>query len=122
MAGLLKTANAAVIEDAVAAEVGVAMDEAKDGMTDVAMDAIAERSRVCLGPRRRALLLLFLLPLVPANQAERSSLALPLDTSRYCFPESRFPSTGAWRTRRQHTSGRPARPKQSQSQLPMWRL
>ena len=52
-------------------------------------------------------LLLLLLPqrLVSRNPDEASSLDRRRDTSRFCFPENRFPSTAGWRSLRQCRSG-----------------
>src|SRR5580704_18966022 len=94
--GILKIASGEVFADAAAAAVdatmGVAMDVARRGSRF--------RSRGSHGLRPRALRLLLFLLLVPGSQAGASSLGRRRDTSRYCFLENRFPSTGAWRRRR----------------------
>ncbi len=91
---LLKTVSGDLTEDAAAVVAGVAMGEARFVVTDVSGD----QSRVLRGlPLKMFLLLWF-----PGrrNLAEPSSLDRRRDTSRYCFPENRFPNTGAWRPHR----------------------
>jgi hypothetical protein len=95
-AGPLKTASAEVFEDAAAVAAGVAMDVATAVQMDVLTGVIERLSRVWPGLRLRVLP--FLLRLARRNRTERSSLDRQRDTSRCCFPENRFPSTGDWRS------------------------
>jgi hypothetical protein len=94
--------SAEVFEDAAVgaadAAMGAAMAEARDEAKGETTDADAARSRAFRGRRSRVFPPLRLRG--PRNQAGPSSSGRRLDTSRYCFPENRSPSTVASRSHR----------------------